>query len=95
MLDAIVGEVVVTCEKIHWLCNEGEKWLKPERRSAGIMASLVSPLSELISTGGGIGMCFDMLWEVMVWWKVPAEIDAGARRRRLVRGGLTSDRSRR
>lgn len=37
MVDAIVGEVVVTCEKIHWLCNEGEGHLKPEKRSAGIM----------------------------------------------------------
>ena len=37
LLDAIVGEVVVTCEKIHWLCKEGEKHLRPERRSAGIM----------------------------------------------------------
>ncbi|GFR39785.1 hypothetical protein Agub_g270 [Astrephomene gubernaculifera] len=38
MLEAIVGEVVVTCEKIHWLCKEGERYLRPERRSAGIMS---------------------------------------------------------
>eukprot|EP00983_Pelagomonas_calceolata_P018479 579380-Pelagomonas_calceolata.AAC.6 len=38
MLDAILGEVIVTCEKIHWLCNEGERWLKPEKRSSGILS---------------------------------------------------------
>lgn len=38
LLDAIVGEVVVTCEKIHWLCKEGEKHLRPEKRSSGIMS---------------------------------------------------------
>lgn len=37
MLDAILGEVVVTCEKIHWLSREGEAVLRPERRSAGIL----------------------------------------------------------
>ena len=37
MVDAILGEIVTTCEKIHWLIREGEKWLKPERRSAGLM----------------------------------------------------------
>ncbi len=37
MVDAILGEIVTTCEKIHWLIKEGEKWLKPERRSAGVM----------------------------------------------------------
>jgi len=37
MVDAGFGELIVTCEKIKWLCAEGEKWLRPERRSAGIM----------------------------------------------------------
>ncbi len=39
LVDAILGEVIVTCEKIHWLCSEGERHLRPERRSAGIMVS--------------------------------------------------------
>ena len=39
MVDGILGEVVVTCEKINWLCNEGERWLKPDQRSAGAMVS--------------------------------------------------------
>ncbi|KAL3931971.1 MAG: hypothetical protein SGPRY_000897 [Prymnesium sp.] len=35
--DAAFGEVLVTLEKLHWLCAEGEKALKPERRSPGRM----------------------------------------------------------
>ncbi|CAL8470086.1 g9628 [Coccomyxa elongata] len=37
MVDAAFGEVMVTCEKIAWLIREGEKYLKPERRSSGAM----------------------------------------------------------
>lgn len=37
LVDAAFGEVLVTLEKIRWLCNEGEKWLKPEYRSSGAM----------------------------------------------------------
>lgn len=36
-VDAALGEVMVTCEKIWWLIKHGQKWLKPEHRSAGIM----------------------------------------------------------
>ena len=36
-VDAALGEVMVTCEKIWWLVKNGQKWLKPEYRSAGIM----------------------------------------------------------
>ena len=35
--DAAFGEVLVTLEKLSWLVDEGEKWLKPERRSSGRM----------------------------------------------------------
>ncbi|CAN4104677.1 unnamed protein product [Withania somnifera] len=35
MVDASLGEIMTTCEKIHWLLSEGEKWLKPEYRSCG------------------------------------------------------------
>jgi acyl-CoA reductase-like NAD-dependent aldehyde dehydrogenase len=35
MVDAAFGEVMVTLEKIQWLCAEGERWLLPEKRSAG------------------------------------------------------------
>ena len=41
MVDAILGEIVTTCEKIHWLIREGEKWLKPENRSAGLMVCML------------------------------------------------------
>ena len=36
-VDAALGEVMVTCEKIWWLLKNGQKWLKPDYRSAGIM----------------------------------------------------------
>ena len=37
MVDAAFGEVMVTLEKIQWLCSEGERWLAPESRNAGTM----------------------------------------------------------
>ena len=37
MVDAAFGEVMVTCEKIAWLLRHGERWLRPERRSPGVM----------------------------------------------------------
>ncbi|MCO5605830.1 hypothetical protein L7F22_060014 [Adiantum nelumboides] len=35
MVDAVLGEIMTTCEKIHWLLDEGERWLKTEYRSVG------------------------------------------------------------
>ncbi|KAI3918924.1 hypothetical protein MKW98_017372 [Papaver atlanticum] len=35
MVDASLGEIMTTCEKITWLLAEGEMWLKPEYRSSG------------------------------------------------------------
>uniref|UniRef100_A0A2N9IP75 Aldehyde dehydrogenase domain-containing protein n=1 Tax=Fagus sylvatica TaxID=28930 RepID=A0A2N9IP75_FAGSY len=35
MVDASLGEIMTTCEKITWLLSEGERWLKPEYRSSG------------------------------------------------------------
>jgi acyl-CoA reductase-like NAD-dependent aldehyde dehydrogenase len=32
MLDASLGEILVTCEKLRWLIANGEQVLKPERR---------------------------------------------------------------
>lgn len=37
MVDAAFGELIVTCEKMHWLMAEGEHWLRPESRSPGRM----------------------------------------------------------
>ena len=39
MVDAAMGEVMVTCEKIWWLIKHGQGWLKPEQRAPGIMVS--------------------------------------------------------
>eukprot|EP00172_Hildenbrandia_rubra_P001169 Plantae.Rhodophyta-Hildenbrandia_rubra.ctg1723.p1 GENE.Plantae.Rhodophyta-Hildenbrandia_rubra.ctg1723~~Plantae.Rhodophyta-Hildenbrandia_rubra.ctg1723.p1 ORF type:complete len:669 (-),score=111.60 Plantae.Rhodophyta-Hildenbrandia_rubra.ctg1723:2772-4778(-) len=35
MLDAYFGEIVTTLEKLRWVCDEGERWIKPEKRSTG------------------------------------------------------------
>jgi len=43
-VDAALGEVMVTCEKMWWLVKHGQRWLKPEHRSAGIMVSLMTLL---------------------------------------------------
>lgn len=37
MVDAAFGEIMVTCEKIWWLVQQGERYLRPESRSAGTM----------------------------------------------------------
>lgn len=37
LLDALIGEVLVTCEKLAWLANNGEKYLVPEERDTGRM----------------------------------------------------------
>ncbi|GAB4843017.1 hypothetical protein Ancab_012994 [Ancistrocladus abbreviatus] len=35
MVDASLGEIMTTCEKITWLLSQGERWLRPEYRSSG------------------------------------------------------------
>jgi acyl-CoA reductase-like NAD-dependent aldehyde dehydrogenase len=37
LLDAIIGEVLVTCEKLVWLADSGEQYLQPEYRATGRM----------------------------------------------------------
>eukprot|EP00656_Telonema_subtile_P016169 TRINITY_DN18527_c0_g1_i2.p1 TRINITY_DN18527_c0_g1~~TRINITY_DN18527_c0_g1_i2.p1 ORF type:complete len:576 (+),score=137.47 TRINITY_DN18527_c0_g1_i2:206-1933(+) len=37
VVDAMVGEILVTCEKLRWTISEGEQYLKPEYRSSGLM----------------------------------------------------------
>ena len=37
MVDAFMGEVLTTCEKIRWMNMNGELWLQPESRSTGPM----------------------------------------------------------
>jgi len=36
-LEAVLGEIVVTAEKLTWLLNNGEKVLQPCKRGAGVM----------------------------------------------------------
>ena len=47
VVDAAFGEVMVTCEKIAWLLREGERHLRPERRSSGVMVIVSCPVSQL------------------------------------------------
>ena len=35
MLDALIGDVLTTCEKLTWLADHGEQYLLPEKRAAG------------------------------------------------------------
>ena len=37
MVDAAFGELMVTCEKAAWIVNNGEKYLRSERRQPGRM----------------------------------------------------------
>jgi hypothetical protein len=36
-LEAVLGEVVVTAEKLQWLLSNGERVLAPSKRGAGVM----------------------------------------------------------
>jgi hypothetical protein len=39
-LEAVLGEIIVTAEKLQWLIKEGEAALKPSKRGAGVMVRL-------------------------------------------------------
>jgi hypothetical protein len=39
-LEAVMGEIIVTAEKLRWLINEGEHVLKPQQRGAGVMVRM-------------------------------------------------------
>lgn len=51
LLDAIIGEILVTCEKLAWLTHSGEKYLKPEARSTGRMMIMKKVRVEYIPLG--------------------------------------------
>lgn len=51
MVDCAFGELIVTCEKIRWLMAEGERWLKPETRSAGRMMFYKKARVEYVPVG--------------------------------------------
>eukprot|EP01040_Poterioochromonas_malhamensis_P011867 gene11867-12943_t len=51
MLDAIIGEVLVTCEKLVWLINSGEKYLAPEEREPGRLMMMKRVYVEFVPFG--------------------------------------------
>ena len=50
-LDALIGEVLVTCEKLVWLAENGEKYLVPEYRSTGRMMMMKKVKVEFTPVG--------------------------------------------
>jgi len=51
VVDAMIGEVLTTCEKFQWTINNGEKYLKPEERDVGalmLMKKVVEPFLIII-----------------------------------------------
>lgn len=51
MLDALIGEVLVTCEKLSWLASSGEQYLLPENRATGKMMMMKKVHVEYIPLG--------------------------------------------
>jgi hypothetical protein len=51
MLDALIGEVLVTCEKLAWLEKDGEKYLRPEPRDTGRMMLMKKVHVEFVPLG--------------------------------------------
>jgi acyl-CoA reductase-like NAD-dependent aldehyde dehydrogenase len=51
MLDAIIGEVLVTCEKLVWLINSGEQYLLPEERDTGRLMMMKRVFVEYVPYG--------------------------------------------
>ena len=51
LLDALIGEVLVTCEKLTWLASSGEQYLVPENRDTGRMMMMKRVYVEYIPLG--------------------------------------------
>jgi acyl-CoA reductase-like NAD-dependent aldehyde dehydrogenase len=51
LLDALIGEVLVTCEKLVWLAESGEKYLVPEYRESGRMMMMKKVHVEFVPLG--------------------------------------------
>jgi len=51
LLDALIGEVLVTCEKLVWLASSGEKYLRDEYRDTGRMMMLKKVHVEYVPLG--------------------------------------------
>jgi len=50
-LDAVIGEVLVTCEKLTWLANSGEKCLQREYRETGRMMMMKKVYVDFVPVG--------------------------------------------
>jgi acyl-CoA reductase-like NAD-dependent aldehyde dehydrogenase len=51
LLDALIGEVLVTCEKLAWLVSSGEECLVPEYRATGRMMMMKKVHVEFVPLG--------------------------------------------
>lgn len=51
LLDAIIGEILVTCEKLVWLNDYGEKYLKREYRETGRMMMMKKAYVDYVPVG--------------------------------------------
>ena len=51
LLDALIGEVLVTCEKLAWLADCGEECLLPEKRATGRMMLMKNVRVEYLPLG--------------------------------------------
>jgi acyl-CoA reductase-like NAD-dependent aldehyde dehydrogenase len=51
LLDAIIGELLVTCEKLTWLANSGEQYLSREYRETGRMMMMKKVYVEYVPLG--------------------------------------------
>lgn len=51
LLDALIGEVLVTCEKLTWLANSGEKYLQREYRETGRMMMMKKVYVDYVPLG--------------------------------------------
>ena len=51
LIDAIIGEVLTTCEKLAWLASSGEQYLVPEPRATGRLMIMKRAYVEYIPLG--------------------------------------------
>jgi acyl-CoA reductase-like NAD-dependent aldehyde dehydrogenase len=51
LVDAVLGEVLTTCEKIDAVCRHGERWLQPESRSTSLLTLHKSAWVEYVPMG--------------------------------------------
>lgn len=50
-VEALLGEILTTLEKIRWVCSEGEEVLQPQGRSVGLLTAMKSARVEYVPMG--------------------------------------------